>query len=70
MILNSRDEEKGRGAAEEMEGDMRVQRLDVTDEKSVQNPARDVEESADTSVWAAMLPRIGGPGGVEPPGAP
>jgi NAD(P)-dependent dehydrogenase (short-subunit alcohol dehydrogenase family) len=43
-ILGSRDEEKGRAAAEGMEGDVRVQQLDVTDEKGIQNLARDVEE--------------------------
>jgi NAD(P)-dependent dehydrogenase (short-subunit alcohol dehydrogenase family) len=43
-ILGSRDEEKGRAAAEEIDGDVRVRQLDVTDEKGIQNLARDVEE--------------------------
>lgn len=43
-ILGSRDEEKGRAVAEGMEGDVRVRQLDVTDEKGIQNLARDVEE--------------------------
>ena len=43
-ILGSRDEEKGRAAAEVMEGDVRVRQLDVTDEKGIQNLARDIEE--------------------------
>ena len=43
-ILGSRDEEKGRTAAEGMEGDVRVRQLDVTDEKGIAQLARDVEE--------------------------
>ena len=43
-ILGSRDEEKGRAAAEGMDGDVRVRQLDVTDEKGIQNLAREVEE--------------------------
>ena len=43
-ILGSRDEEKGRAAAEGMEGDVRVRQLDVTDEKGIAQLARDVEE--------------------------
>ncbi|MDQ3639356.1 MAG: SDR family oxidoreductase [Actinomycetota bacterium] len=43
-ILGSRDEEKGRAAAEEIDGDVRVRQLDVTDEKGIQNLARDAEE--------------------------
>ena len=42
-ILGSRDEEKGRAAAEGL-GDVRVRRLDVTDEKGIQTLAREVEE--------------------------
>jgi NAD(P)-dependent dehydrogenase (short-subunit alcohol dehydrogenase family) len=43
-ILGSRDEEKGRAAAEGMYGDVRVRQLDVTDEKGIAQLARDVEE--------------------------
>jgi NAD(P)-dependent dehydrogenase (short-subunit alcohol dehydrogenase family) len=43
-ILGSRDEEKGRAAAEEMDGDVRAWRLDVTDEKGIARLASDVEE--------------------------
>ena len=43
-ILGSRDEGKHCAADEEMEGEVSVRRLDVTDEKSIQNLARDVEE--------------------------
>jgi NAD(P)-dependent dehydrogenase (short-subunit alcohol dehydrogenase family) len=43
-ILGSRDEEKGRAAAEGINGDVHVRRLDVTDEKGIQNLARSVEE--------------------------
>src|SRR5918998_1195301 len=43
-ILGSRDEEKGRAAAEGINGDIHVRRLDVTDEKGIQNLARSVEE--------------------------
>jgi NAD(P)-dependent dehydrogenase (short-subunit alcohol dehydrogenase family) len=42
-ILGSRDEEKGRVAVEGL-GDVRVRRLDVTDEKSIQTLACEVEE--------------------------
>ncbi len=43
-ILGSRDEEKGRAAAEGIDGDLRVRQLDVTDEKGTAQLARDVEE--------------------------
>ena len=43
-ILGSRDEEKGRAAAEGMEGDVRVRQLDVTDEKGIVQLACDIEE--------------------------
>ena len=43
-ILGSRDEEKGRAAAEGMNGNVLVRRLDVTDEKGIHNLAREVEE--------------------------
>src|SRR5215210_3172894 len=44
VILGSRDEEKGQAAAEGINGDVHIRRLDVTDEKGIQNLARDVEE--------------------------
>jgi len=43
-ILGSRDEEKGRAAAEGMSREVRVRQLDVTDEKGIAQLARDVEE--------------------------
>ena len=43
-ILGSRDEERGRAAAADMDGDVRVRRLDVTDEKGIQSLASEVEE--------------------------
>ncbi len=43
-ILGSRDEEKGRTAAEGIDGEEVVRRLDVTDEKGIQNLAHEVEE--------------------------
>ena len=43
-ILGSRDVEKGRAAAEGMDGDVRVRQLDVTDEKGIAQLARDIEE--------------------------
>jgi NAD(P)-dependent dehydrogenase (short-subunit alcohol dehydrogenase family) len=43
-ILGSRDEEKGRAAAEGIYGDVHVRQLDVTDEKGIAQLARDVEE--------------------------
>ncbi len=43
-ILGSRDEEKGRTAAEGIDGEVVVRRLDVTDEKGIQNLAHEVEE--------------------------
>lgn len=43
-ILGSRDEERGRAAAEGIDGEVYVRRLDVTDEKGIQNLARSVEE--------------------------
>ena len=43
-ILGSRDEKKGRAAAEGMDVDVCVRQLDVTDEKGVAQVARDVEE--------------------------
>ncbi len=43
-ILGSRDEEKGRAAAEGMDGDVRVRQLEVTDDRSVDRLARSVEE--------------------------
>jgi NAD(P)-dependent dehydrogenase (short-subunit alcohol dehydrogenase family) len=67
-ILGSRDEEKGRAAAEGMEGDVRVQQLDVTDEKGIQNLARDVEEEfgrLDVLVNNAGISIDGGQRGVD-----
>ncbi|MCA1718616.1 MAG: SDR family oxidoreductase [Actinobacteria bacterium] len=67
-ILGSRDEEKGRAAAEGMDGDVRVRRLDVTDEKGIQNLARDVEEEfgrLDVLVNNAGISIDGGQHGVD-----
>jgi NAD(P)-dependent dehydrogenase (short-subunit alcohol dehydrogenase family) len=67
-ILGSRDEEKGRAAAEGMEGDVRVQQLDVTDEKDIQNLACDVEEEfgrLDVLVNNAGVSMDGGQRGVD-----
>ncbi len=44
VILGSRDEEKGRTAAEGIDGEVVVRRLDVTDEKGIRNLAHEVEE--------------------------
>ena len=43
-ILGSRDEEKGRVAAEGMDGNVRVRHLDATDEKGIAQLAYDIEE--------------------------
>ncbi len=43
-ILGSRDEEKGRVAAEGMDGNVRVRQLDTTDEKGIAQLAYDIEE--------------------------
>ena len=43
-ILGSRDEEKGRVAAEGMDGNVRVRQLDATDEKGIAQLAYDIEE--------------------------
>ena len=43
-ILGSRDEEKGRVAAEGMDGNVRVRQLDATDEKGIAQLACDIEE--------------------------
>ena len=43
-ILGSRDEEKGRVAAEGMDGNVRVRQLDATDEKGIAQLASDIEE--------------------------
>ena len=43
-ILGSRDEEKGRTAAEGIDGEVAVRRLDVTDERGIRNLAHEVEE--------------------------
>jgi NAD(P)-dependent dehydrogenase (short-subunit alcohol dehydrogenase family) len=43
-ILGSRDEERGRAAAADIDGDVRVRRLDVTDEMGIQSLASGVEE--------------------------
>ena len=43
-ILGSRDEEKGRVAAEGMDGKARVRQLDATDEKGIAQLACDIEE--------------------------
>ena len=67
-ILGSRDEEKGRAAAEEIDGDVRVRQLDVTDEKGIQNLARDVEEEfgrLDVLVNNAGVSMDGGQRGVD-----
>jgi len=44
VILGSRSEEKGLKAAEGIDGDVHVRRLDVTDEKGIATLAREVEE--------------------------
>lgn len=44
VILGSRDEEKGRAAAEGVEGDVVVRQLDVTDQQSVDRLAGSIEE--------------------------
>lgn len=44
VILGSRDEEKGRAAAEGVEGDVVVRQLDVTDQESVDRLAGSIEE--------------------------
>ena len=44
VILGSRDEEKGRAAAEGVEGDVVVRQLDVTDQQSVDRLASSIEE--------------------------
>jgi NAD(P)-dependent dehydrogenase (short-subunit alcohol dehydrogenase family) len=67
-ILGSRDEEKGRAAAEGMEGDVRVRQLDVTDEKGIAQLARDVEEEfgrLDVLVNNAGVSIDGGQRGVD-----
>jgi NAD(P)-dependent dehydrogenase (short-subunit alcohol dehydrogenase family) len=67
-ILGSRDEEKGRAVAEGMYGDVRVRQLDVTDEKGIQNLARDVEEEfgrLDVLVNNAGISIDGGRRGVD-----
>ncbi|CAA9434916.1 MAG: 3-oxoacyl-[acyl-carrier protein] reductase [uncultured Rubrobacteraceae bacterium] len=68
VILGSRDEEKGRAAAEGIDGDVRVQQLDVTDEKGIRNLARDVEEEfgrLDVLVNNAGVTMDGGQRGVD-----
>ncbi len=67
-ILGSRDEEKGRAAAEGMEGDVRVRQLDVTDEKGIAQLAHDVEEEfgrLDVLVNNAGVSIDGGQRGVD-----
>lgn len=44
VILGSRNEEKGRAAAEGVEGDVVVRQLDVTDQESVDRLAGSIEE--------------------------
>ena len=52
-ILGSRDEEKGRAAAEGMDGDVRVRQLDVTDERGIAQLARDSRRSsAGSTSWS------------------
>ncbi len=67
-ILGSRDEEKGRAAAEGIGGDVHVRQLDVTDEKGIQNLARDLEEEfgrLDILVNNAGVAADGGQRGVD-----
>lgn len=67
-ILGSRDEEKGRAAAEGIDGDVRVRQLDVTDEKGIAQLARDVEEEfgrLDVLVNNAGISIDGGQRGVD-----
>jgi NAD(P)-dependent dehydrogenase (short-subunit alcohol dehydrogenase family) len=51
-ILGSRDEERGRAAAEGIDGEVHVRRLDVTDEKGIQNLARSKKSSDDSTSWS------------------
>ena len=67
-ILGSRDEEKGRAAAEGMYGDVRVRQLDVTDEKGIAQLARDIEKEfrrLDVLVNNAGISIDGGQRGVD-----
>jgi len=67
-ILGSRDKEKGWAVAEEIDGDVRVRQLDVTDEKGIQNLAREVEEELgwlDILVNNAGVAMDGGQRGVD-----
>ena len=67
-ILGSRDEEKGRAAAEGIDGVVRVRQLDVTDEKGIAELARGVEEEfgrLDVLVNNAGIAADGGQRGVD-----
>jgi len=67
-ILGSRDKEKGWAVAEEIDGDVRVRQLDVTNEKGIQNLAREVEEELgwlDILVNNAGVAMDGGQRGVD-----
>ncbi len=67
-ILGSRDEEKGRVAAEGMDGNVRVRQLDATDEKGIAQLACDIEEEfgrLDVLVNNAGISIDGGQHGVD-----
>jgi NAD(P)-dependent dehydrogenase (short-subunit alcohol dehydrogenase family) len=44
VVLGARDEEKGRRAAEELDGDVHARQLDVTDDESVRRLAGSIPE--------------------------
>ncbi len=44
VVLGARDEEKGRRAAEDLDGDVHARQLDVTDDESVRRLADSIEE--------------------------
>lgn len=67
-ILGSRNEEKGRTAAEGIDGDVRIRQLDVTNEKGIENLAREIEEEfgrLDALVNNAGVAMDGGQRGVD-----
>ncbi|MBA2376490.1 MAG: SDR family oxidoreductase [Actinomycetota bacterium] len=68
VLLGSRDEEKGREAAEKLSGEVRVRRLDVTDQKSVDDlisSIRDEFGRLDVLVNNAGVANDRGQSGVE-----
>jgi NAD(P)-dependent dehydrogenase (short-subunit alcohol dehydrogenase family) len=68
VLLGSRDEEKGRKAAEKLSGEVRVRRLDVTDQKSVDDlisSIRDEFGRLDVLVNNAGVANDRGQSGVE-----